>query len=205
MRFQRTERLLGGFEMLLQDDQLRLLLKGRRVTKRLQGFVQLGATHGHGDFGFFDRRLSRRLIGIYWRYGNRCRALGPRQPLSKLVRFFALQARVAVLIASPCPVALDAALLAFVIVGSQVTHNRQDADRWAHLNAIHGAGRHTQVAPGALINDDGVHQLGGADNRVHRAGLDAFGAADALGLADIRDLRWGFASAGVQFQHRHPQ
>lgn len=41
-----------------------------------------------------------------------------------------------------------------------------------------------------------MHALGGADNRVHRAGLDALGAANADLLVDESDHGWRFAAIG---------
>ena len=53
-----------------------------------------------------------------------------------------------------------------------------------HRDAVHRAGRHAQFAAGALIVDHRVHALGGADDAVHWAGLDAQRAADAPGFVD---------------------
>src|SRR4249919_1226602 len=67
------------------------------------------------------------------------------------------------------------------------------AIRWSgcsrdEVYAVHRAGRQAQLATGAQFRDYRVHQLRRADDRVHRAGLDALGAADALGLAHQRHL-----------------
>ena len=56
-------------------------------------------------------------------------------------------------------------------------------------DAVDRAGRDAQLAAGAPRRDHRVHELRGADDRVHRAGLDALGAADADRLVDDRDLR----------------
>ena len=53
-------------------------------------------------------------------------------------------------------------------------------------DAVDRAGRHAQLTAGAVIGDHGMHQLGGADNRVDGTDLDALGAADAVGLDDPR-------------------
>ena len=50
------------------------------------------------------------------------------------------------------------------------------------VDAVHGAGRHAQLAAGALIHDDRMHALGRAEDGVHRAGLDALGATNTLSL-----------------------
>ena len=40
-----------------------------------------------------------------------------------------------------------------------------------HLDAVYGAWRYAQLAAGASIGDDGVHEFGCADDGVNRAGL----------------------------------
>lgn len=57
-----------------------------------------------------------------------------------------------------------------------------------HLDAIGGAGVDTEIAAGTFAGDHGVHRLGGTDDGVHRAGLDALGATDALIFVDKGDL-----------------
>src|SRR5690606_17641107 len=42
-----------------------------------------------------------------------------------------------------------------------------------HADAIDRTGRDAQLATGAFGDDDGVHLLGGADDRIDRAGLQA--------------------------------
>src|SRR5690606_15648514 len=61
-----------------------------------------------------------------------------------------------------------------------------------HFDAIHRAWLHAEIAARAFADDDCVHQFGGADDRIDRAGLDAFGAADAFVFADVgnRARRW---------------
>ena len=61
----------------------------------------------------------------------------------------------------------------------------RDSSSRNHVDAIDRAGLHAQVTAGALAGDNRVHLLGRPEDRVHRAGLDALGAADALVLADI--------------------
>jgi hypothetical protein len=55
------------------------------------------------------------------------------------------------------------------------------------MDAVHRARRNAQIATGALAFDHGVHVLGRAEDRVHRAGLDAQRAADAGLLIDVND------------------
>ena len=74
-----------------------------------------------------------------------------------------------------------------------------------HVDAVHRAGRHTQVAAGAFIDDHGVHELGRAYDSVDRAGLNAFRAADAFSFANVGDLRRGRATFQIQAQHRQVQ
>ena len=63
-----------------------------------------------------------------------------------------------------------------------------------------------ELAAGAQIGDDGVHVLGAADDRIDRAGLDAFGAADAVRFDHHRDLRClVFAARAVEWHRRHAQ
>ena len=57
------------------------------------------------------------------------------------------------------------------------------------LNAIHRAGRDTQLAAGAQVGQHGMHVFGAADDGIDRAGLDSLGAADAVGFDDYRNLR----------------
>lgn len=57
-----------------------------------------------------------------------------------------------------------------------------------HLDAVGRAGIDTEIATGALVGNHGMHRLGGADNGIHRAGLNALGAADALIFVDKGDL-----------------
>jgi hypothetical protein len=57
-----------------------------------------------------------------------------------------------------------------------------------HVDAFDRAGGQAQFATGALLGDDRVHLLGGADDGIDRAGLDAQRAADAGVLVDDRHL-----------------
>ena len=58
-----------------------------------------------------------------------------------------------------------------------------------HLDAVYGAGRYAQFAAITALRDDGVHEFGCADDGVNGAGLDAFGAADALVFDDVGDAQ----------------
>lgn len=60
---------------------------------------------------------------------------------------------------------------------------------WDEANAVDGARGDAKLAAGAGVGDDGVHELGAAEDGIHRAGLDALGAAYAFGLADDGHLR----------------
>ncbi len=51
------------------------------------------------------------------------------------------------------------------------------------------AGTHSSQ-PVHRSDHDGMHELGRADDRVNRAGLDAFGAADAVRLDDACQRAW---------------
>ncbi len=57
------------------------------------------------------------------------------------------------------------------------------------LDAIHRASRQTQLAAGAQRRDHRMHVLGAANDRIHRAGLDALGATDAVGFHNPGHLR----------------
>src|SRR6185437_2250586 len=77
------------------------------------------------------------------------------------------------------------------------------AARRDHRKAIDGTGRNAEFATRAQVRDHGVHQLAGADDRVHGTGLDALGAADARVLVDHGDARWYFdAVFRIEWQHR---
>ena len=58
-----------------------------------------------------------------------------------------------------------------------------------HLDAVNGAGWYAQFAAVATLRDDGVHEFGSADDGIYGAGLDAFGAADALVFDDVGDAQ----------------
>ena len=55
------------------------------------------------------------------------------------------------------------------------------------VNAIYRAGRKAELAARAQIGEHGVHELGCSNDGVHRAGLYALGAADALVFPDQRN------------------
>jgi len=57
-------------------------------------------------------------------------------------------------------------------------------NHWNQVNTVHRAGRQTQFAADAFILDDGMHLLCAAKDGVHRAGIDAFGTANAVCLPD---------------------
>ena len=175
------------------------------MPKRFQGFVQLSATHGDVGFGLLDRGVQSGLRVIDRCHRHRRCALGSCHALGELASLFTLQAGVTLLEAPPRPVAFEVACTPFIIVAGQVTDDRQNVSKRAHLDTVDRAGRNTQVATGALVDNHGVHQLGGTHNGVHRAGLDAFGTADAFALADIGDLRRRISTAGVQLQYRQAQ
>src|SRR3546814_8742230 len=59
----------------------------------------------------------------------------------------------------------------------------------SHHDAVNRAGRHAQFATRAQRFDHDVHQLRGTDDGVDRTGLDALGAADAVGFHHQRDQR----------------
>src|SRR3546814_5071020 len=59
----------------------------------------------------------------------------------------------------------------------------------SHHDAVNRAGRHAQFATRAQRFDHDVHQLRGPDDGVDRTGLDALGAADAVGFHHQRDQR----------------
>ena len=61
-----------------------------------------------------------------------------------------------------------------------------------HVDAVDGTRFNAKIAASALIDNHGVHELRCAENGIHRTRLYAFGAADALVLADIRDSGFGF-------------
>ena len=75
------------------------------------------------------------------------------------------------------------------------------AARADHRDAVDRADRHAQLAAGAELVDDDVHSLGGADDRIDRACLQAERTADAPCLVDPREgaRRFG-AAAGVERQ-----
>ena len=52
------------------------------------------------------------------------------------------------------------------------------------VNAVDGAGLDAQVAPGAFVRNHRMHHLGGTENRIYWAGLNAFCTANAFILAD---------------------
>ena len=61
-----------------------------------------------------------------------------------------------------------------------------------HVDAVDGTRLNAKIAASALIDNDGVHEFRCTENGIHRTRLYAFGAADALVLADIRNGGFGF-------------
>ena len=61
-----------------------------------------------------------------------------------------------------------------------------------HVDAVDGTRLNAKIAASALIDNDGVHEFRCTENRIYRTGLNAFGAADALVLADVSNSGFGF-------------
>ena len=61
-----------------------------------------------------------------------------------------------------------------------------------HVDAVDGTRLNAKIAASALIDNDGVHEFRCTENGIYRTRLNAFGAADALVLADIRNSGLGF-------------
>ena len=61
-----------------------------------------------------------------------------------------------------------------------------------HVDAGDGTWLNAKIAASALIDNDGVHEFRCSENGIHRTRFYAFGAADALVLADIRNSGFGF-------------
>ena len=61
-----------------------------------------------------------------------------------------------------------------------------------HVDAVDRTRLYAKIAAGAFIDNHRVHQLGCAENRIHGTGLNAFGAANALVLANIGNSGFGF-------------
>ncbi len=185
------------------------------MAEGFQGFVQLRTAHRQVDLGLFQRGIGvERLLrldpfqGSLYRVvrgGVRlCRPCGPGLAFGLPTLLFAVQTGVVPVETATRACALFATRLLLPGVVSQSADNRYDSGRqWLHLDAVHRAGRDTQVAAGAFVDDDRVHQLGGPDDGVHRTGLDALGAADALGFADKGHLGRRCTALRVQFENRH--
>jgi hypothetical protein len=131
-----SQALLGRFELLLQDDQLRLLFERRRMTEGFQGFVQLRPAHRHIDFGFFQRRIGIRrflcanpfkggLHRVERFHGLRLRRCARAWRSAAFCFFFTLQAGVALFEAAPCVIAFGGAGSLFIKAERQATDNRQ--------------------------------------------------------------------------------
>src|SRR5690606_29675870 len=59
-----------------------------------------------------------------------------------------------------------------------------------HADAVDRAGCNAEVATRAQVRNDGMHQLGSADDGIDRTGLDARGAADADRFVDEGHHAW---------------
>jgi hypothetical protein len=68
-----------------------------------------------------------------------------------------------------------------------------------HVDTVNWAGLNTQITTRTLLFQDGVHYFSSAQNCVHRTGLYALGAADALGFPDYGDA-WGLMFANRRIQ-----
>ncbi|MNZ82638.1 hypothetical protein D3C78_1013400 [compost metagenome] len=131
----------------------------------------------------------------------------PCLALGDFLLLLTLQASIALFEAAPCMIALEGTGLPRLRCEGQAPDNGQYRVRQqrAHFDTVHRTGCHAEVATGALIDDHRVHQFGRADDGIDRAGLNALGATNALGLADVGELRRGRATADIQLQHRHLQ
>ena len=56
-----------------------------------------------------------------------------------------------------------------------------------HIDAVYWARLYAEVTACAFVGDNGVHKFGRTQNCIHRAGLNAFGAANAFVFANIGD------------------
>ena len=61
-----------------------------------------------------------------------------------------------------------------------------------HVDAVDRTRFNAKITASALINNHCVHELRCTENGIHRTRLYAFGAADALVLADVRNRGLGF-------------
>ena len=153
-----------------------------------------GGVHGRGAL----RRAQARPARIRWRSvcglrpvrPPRCRAardvgdLGGHQ--ARVVRRQTRQARLMAAMALAADVG---------VLGGPASPCRH------HVDAVDRTGRHAQITAGAPVGQHRVHALVGADDGVHRTGLDAERAADAMRLVDARhQQRAGLAARQVQRQ-----
>lgn len=63
------------------------------------------------------------------------------------------------------------------------------------FDTVDRAGWYAQLAAAALLGNYAVHLFAATDNGVHRADLDALGAANAVGLDDARKRAWCLLAA----------
>ena len=154
------------------------------------GFLRLDPFEGGLD------SIWRALCGS----GRTCQTL--RLPACDI----ALQAGVALFVALARMIAaLAADLQLFGGMGQAADNWHHRGWQWMHVDAIDRAGRQAKVTAGTFAGDDRVHQLGGANDGVDRAGLDAFGTTDAFGFANVGDLGWCASSLWVRRKQWHLQ
>ncbi|MNR29489.1 hypothetical protein D3C85_1468790 [compost metagenome] len=162
--------MFGGFKLLLQDNQLRLLFEGRRMAECLERLGQLRAAHGHIDLGFFQRRigigdllcadaLKGGLHRVELHFARLGGALCTGLALGGFLLFLASQTGVALLETVPRVIAFGGAGALLFKTERQPTDNRQHRGRRQrmHLDAVHRTWRHAEVTTGALIDDHRVH------------------------------------------------
>lgn len=71
-----------------------------------------------------------------------------------------------------------------------------------HIDAIHRAGFHAQIAAGAFCRYNRMHLFRGTENCIYRTGLYALGATDTFGFANNRQLPWSELTMGRIQWHR---
>ena len=161
---------------------------GGRRSRRLAAFMGAGRCGGPGAgqrgfdggafavFVLFGRRGIARRGSVGDLGGHQARVVRRQTRQARLMAAMALAADVGVL-------------------GGPASSCRH------HVDAVDRTGRHAQITAGAPVGQHRVHALVGADDGVHRTGLDAERAADAMGLVDARhQQRAGLAARQVQRQ-----
>jgi hypothetical protein len=215
---QSSERLLGLVKTALQLHELRGVFGDGRVTKGFQRFQQLRSAHGdlcasllQGSVTPIRWRCAEACQGSLRRIWLRSRSRGrhaspllPGQALGLASLFFALYPVGARVEAMPSTTAFDGSGGSLRLIRGVTANERHGVRRQRkHVDAVDRAGGNAQVAARALVNDDGVHQFGGANDGVHRAGLNALGATDALCLTDESHLRRRAATLDIELQDGH--